>query len=135
MIDRTLIDWLILISCSCCRDIHFHSFCFFFFFNDTATTEIYTLSLHDALPISTGAERGSHPSLKLRVLLVMNLTESADRKSSRLNSSHMSISYAVFCLKKKNKKQIKYTIIYQNINYCNPHFEGYYTVITYDTYP
>src|SRR5436190_14021417 len=68
----------------------------FFFFNDTATPEIYTLSLHDALPIcawirwphcSKGATKG--PS------------SSPDRKSTRLNSSHTVISYAVFCLKKK----------------------------------
>src|SRR6476660_8528212 len=71
----------------------------FFFFNDTATTEIYTLSLHDALPISTAdsspwypcAAPGSHPAE----------AGAADRKSTRLNSSHQIISYAVFCLKKK----------------------------------
>src|SRR2546428_13683299 len=70
----------------------------FFFFNDTATTEIYTLSLHDALPIlpSAGARRPDRsrpppprPSFE-------------DRKSTRLNSSHDQISYAVFCSKKKN---------------------------------
>src|SRR5689334_24153596 len=74
----------------------------FFFFNDTATTEIYTLSLHDALPIYLPM-KSPGPST----------TESAprsrrarrlDRKSTRLNSSHSSISYAVFCLKKKKKK-------------------------------
>src|SRR5258708_15246463 len=94
-------------------------FLFLFFFNDTATTEIYTLSLHDALPISpTGLEDilarwgvdanpdvvqdaehgtskivsnfGSHPAVR-------------DRKSTRLNSSHQIISYAVFCLKKKKR--------------------------------
>src|SRR5436190_22143972 len=78
---------------------------FFFFFNDTATTEIYTLSLHDALPIwcrsaptstfsrSTGrwCSTGRWPT---------------DRKSTRLNSSHTVISYAVFCLKKKNKDTV-----------------------------
>src|SRR5256885_12620793 len=79
---------------------------FFFFFNDTATTEIYTLSLHDALPIydlappmlcvvetqasRTGAGTGRNRSGR-------------DRKSTRLNSSHLVISYAVFCLKKKKK--------------------------------
>src|SRR2546428_8698967 len=91
----------------------------FFFFNDTATTEIYTLSLHDPLPISlalqpgdldfdvarlTGrpgevaqpaAQLGRHHRLELR-----------DRKSTRLNSSHDQISYAVFCLKKKKKRNI-----------------------------
>src|SRR5256886_7216425 len=80
--------------------------CSFFFFNDTATTEIYTLSLHDALPIldagllgrSDGARRHRHlwdrvdPSHARRP---------QDRKSTRLNSSHSQISYAVFCLKKK----------------------------------
>src|SRR6266852_7741036 len=74
----------------------------FFFFNDTATTEIYTLSLHDALPISTtrsGACR--HSRRRARTCC------SRDRKSTRLNSSHGSISYAVFCLKKKKSKQIK----------------------------
>src|SRR3712207_7082423 len=91
---------------------------FFFFFNDTATTEIYTLSLHDALPILAGWDRS-------RALMRRRLAESAlahacdllrgrqtdmehaqqvtgvDRKSTRLNSSHANISYAVFCLKKK----------------------------------
>src|SRR5215211_8841806 len=70
---------------------------FFFFFNDTATTEIYTLSLHDALPISAAGA----PSIRRW----SNDSDSAitcrDRKSTRLNSSHTVISYAVFCLKKK----------------------------------
>src|SRR5215204_1384044 len=68
-----------------------------FFFNDTATTEIYTLSLHDALPISCRARPGpakgswaSSPEMR-----------HGDRKSTRLNSSHTVNSYAVFCLKKK----------------------------------
>src|ERR1041385_9367618 len=71
----------------------------FLFFNDTATTEIYTLSLHDALPIW----RLCHTVVVVRgrlchtVVLVVE-----DRKSTRLNSSHGYISYAVFCLKKKN---------------------------------
>src|SRR2546427_5167768 len=99
----------------------------FFFFNDTATTEIYTLSLHDALPISEG--RLSQAGLRLTAMrldargawefdLANRVTvrlgrrqvderfEKLDRKSTRLNSSHSQISYAVFCLKKK-KKQIK----------------------------
>src|SRR2546430_15848846 len=85
---------------------------FFFFFNDTATTEIYTLSLHDALPICdlgaglrvlrASATRGQlcgddlmhHRDVRLE-----------DRKSTRLNSSHSQISYAVFCLKKKKKRK------------------------------
>src|SRR5256885_3166328 len=92
--------------------------CFhFFFFNDTATTEIYTLSLHDALPIWVasavgvvlGGDAGQHP-LQLAgfnaVLLGVgghDHREHRDRKSTRLNSSHLVISYAVFCLKKKKK--------------------------------
>src|SRR5215813_14947353 len=81
-------------------------FIFFFFFNDTATTEIYTLSLHDALPILDqvvvrGRLRQTRDDRGLgRVDLVQ------DRKSTRLNSSHVRISYAVFCLKKKKKKKV-----------------------------
>src|SRR5574341_2066062 len=73
----------------------------FFFFNDTATTEIYTLSLHDALPISNKnpSARGATSSPPSRT------TCARDRKSTRLNSSHQLISYAVFCLKKKNNKE------------------------------
>src|SRR6267143_5912311 len=72
----------------------------FFFFNDTATTEIYTLSLHDALPISDAAGNAS----KCVVVYQHGMGGVGDRKSTRLNSSHSSISYAVFCLKKKKKK-------------------------------
>src|SRR2546426_3618325 len=76
----------------------------FFFFNDTATTEIYTLSLHDALPISSNRPGG------LGGFDIYTSTRTGDdgafgpgdRKSTRLNSSHLVISYAVFCLKKKN---------------------------------
>src|SRR5947209_13655236 len=94
-------------------------FFFFFFFNDTATTEIYTLSLHDALPIlklvwTRNNDRqivSSVPRSQLRPNT--GRTEcyrNQDRKSTRLNSSHANISYAVFCLKKKktNKKKIRY---------------------------
>src|SRR5574337_1521377 len=73
-------------------------FLFFFFFNDTATTEIYTLSLHDALPISRAAPATAWGRDRARC------DRGRDRKSTRLNSSHHSISYAVFCLKKKKKK-------------------------------
>src|SRR2546429_1656442 len=82
---------------------------FFFFFNDTATTEIYTLSLHDALPISDTTDLEVNWSCGRIFYLhrhLRNSTASAfviDRKSTRLNSSHGYISYAVFCLKKKKK--------------------------------
>src|SRR5256885_10736499 len=80
------------------------SLCSFFFFNDTATTEIYTLSLHDALPIC----RVDTYLVNLRNPQVIgantgSATIGTDRKSTRLNSSHLVISYAVFCLKKKKK--------------------------------
>src|SRR2546430_11446999 len=84
----------------------------FFFFNDTATTEIYTLSLHDALPISFRSVdlrhlqharrgRGAAPDAERS-----EPPAAQDRKSTRLNSSHSQISYAVFCLKKKNHNQL-----------------------------
>src|SRR4030042_5730484 len=68
-----------------------------FFFNDTATTEIYTLSLHDALPISSSGESAVRRSRE-RQSPACSLRPIADRKSTRLNSSHGYISYAVFCL-------------------------------------
>src|SRR5256885_7915378 len=90
---------------------------YFFFFNDTATTEIYTLSLHDALPISAdrgrvgeGGEdgrRGARARKGSRLAvdgLALRRLPRLDRKSTRLNSSHLVISYAVFCLKKKKTK-------------------------------
>src|SRR5208282_6874719 len=73
---------------------------FLFFFNDTATTEIYTLSLHDALPIYWS----SPPTPATRDCRSPRPRSPVDRKSTRLNSSHGSISYAVFCLKKKKNK-------------------------------
>src|SRR2546430_7022681 len=97
--------------------------CFlFFFFNDTATTEIYTLSLHDALPIfDTNGAFGlatvvSNPASvqtidgSARFTGLHDIPEAGDRKSTRLNSSHSQISYAVFCLKKKK------------INHNTPHY-------------
>src|ERR1017187_1641151 len=71
----------------------------YFFFNDTATTEIYTLSLHDALPISARNGRWRRTPRNSDCAR----RRETDRKSTRLNSSHRCISYAVFCLKKKNK--------------------------------
>src|SRR5256885_6696074 len=81
----------------------------FFFFNDTATTEIYTLSLHDALPISPSARifwrRGSR-MWNTRPRSPGCGEGAPDRKSTGLNSSHLVISYAVFCLKKKKKMKL-----------------------------
>src|SRR5258708_26672577 len=97
-----------------------HAFTLSFFFNDTATTEIYTLSLHDALPISakgnglicrvpmrfgsaiTSADRSAWSRAQETLSQVSRDHADRDRKSTRLNSSHQIISYAVFCLKKKN---------------------------------
>src|SRR3712207_7788940 len=104
---------------------------FFFFFNDTATTEIYTLSLHDALPISSRVTpcRSHHrvgTAPGIAVIPPTNppanptsgtldfLTARLDRKSTRLNSSHANISYAVFCLKKKKKEQTYGSTLYNN---------------------
>src|SRR5690625_7406675 len=81
----------------------------FFFLITTASSEIYTLSLHDALPISppfTHAEKRGQtcwPTVQPKF--------TRDRKSTRLNSSHVAISYAVFCLKKKKEKEIDYIIV------------------------
>src|SRR5438045_6810227 len=106
--------------------MHFTIVSSFFFFNDTATTEIYTLSLHDALPISL---HGIPILLKDNVGTADKMTTTAgsyalegsipsrdafiDRKSTRLNSSHLGISYAVFCLKKKKKNNIRITYLIQ----------------------
>src|SRR2546430_5773172 len=87
-------------------------FFFFFFFNDTATTEIYTLSLHDALPICSPSSTRCCTTIETMeaagrrrrgVCARRRGTPRRDRKSTRLNSSHSQISYAVFCLKKKKK--------------------------------
>src|SRR3989442_6150206 len=87
----------------------------FFFFNDTATTEIYTLSLHDALPIYEGLLQATRvlvkegftvlPYTNDDLVVVVGIGQDRDRKSTRLNSSHVRISYAVFCLKKKKRSK------------------------------
>src|SRR5436853_4834256 len=93
--------------------------CCFFFFNDSATTEIYTLSLHDALPIFEDVKH-FRAELKHLGFAQMKLLEerevkvhqfwAEDRKSTRLNSSHLGISYAVFCLKKKKQTHKTYRL-------------------------
>src|SRR2546430_12189106 len=109
---------------------HLQQFLFFFFFNDTATTEIYTLSLHDALPICcwpdapkksrrrcrgpSGNTSARRRASRCKCGRPANPRESRrprrrDRKSTRLNSSHSQISYAVFCLKKKTKNAYQHT--------------------------
>src|SRR3712207_7800485 len=104
---------------------------FVLFFNDTATTEIYTLSLHDALPISHSAASfsatdmvsapdepwtGSDIALSSRTVGPAPMVLLSDRKSTRLNSSHANISYAVFCLKKKT--ELHYAPAHRTI--CSP---------------
>src|SRR5688572_31989097 len=106
-----------------------------FFFNDTATTEIYTLSLHDALPIyleiDTETWENLPPGDHIAVIRGVrkdlaggrNVDFLLDRKSTRLNSSHSQISYAVFCLKKKKKKYIdSYSA---HLNTTKSHAESY----------
>src|SRR3712207_8655811 len=113
--------------CQCLHELSY----IFFFFNDTATTEIYTLSLHDALPISgslvvrgPGDRERADKALDVamrqagatKASMLQDLERGLkDRKSTRLNSSHANISYAVFCLKKK--KNIDKTYISDNQMY------------------
>src|SRR3712207_8419601 len=106
-----------------------------FFFNDTATTEIYTLSLHDALPISVDqvpeatltVDDVVAPTTVLLIVVVTTadlvgapIAKYQDRKSTRLNSSHANISYAVFCLKKKIN--IHCLVVYYRWNYHSMYF-------------
>src|SRR5438552_14442848 len=80
-----------------------------FFFNDTSTSEIYTLSLHDALPICPGEaimRQGEWGGNTFYIAVDGSLDVFIDRKSTRLNSSHQIISYAVFCLKKKKTNEM-----------------------------
>src|SRR5256885_8316921 len=110
------------------------SFFFFFFFNDTATTEIYTLSLHDALPISALQNqrsiwiRSSLPRTPTSCTLTSFVMEPwRDRKSTRLNSSHLVISYAVFCLKKKKTIRCGSFVDRQQTLYPSLHISLMYT--------
>src|SRR5256885_7255451 len=104
------------VVCKICLPASQSPFLFFFFFNDTATTEIYTLSLHDALPICGGADpspAGLHGAA-LHLCRWRSHRCQRDRKSTRLNSSHLVISYAVFCLKKKNTKLLPLSIVFSS---------------------
>src|SRR3712207_7631965 len=105
---------------------------FFFFFNDTATTEIYTLSLHDALPIFGGGDKAEAVAGRLLECPLPDALgalrdaldgladqDAKDRKSTRLNSSHANISYAVFCLKKKKNKTTQSKLLIHQVNYLN----------------
>src|SRR3712207_7684241 len=107
------------------------SFTLIFFFNDTATTEIYTLSLHDALPICRGRPllalrrprpRCKHPGGAHGASAVPTHARpqrrGPDRKSTRLNSSHANISYAVFCLKKKTINSCKTVLLLSYFPHC-----------------
>src|SRR5439155_24032980 len=111
-IHHSSLDSLSSVSSSCPLNSFTHyqlsPFSFFFFFNDTAPTEIYTLSLHDALPILKMLE-GQIADLKSRLGAAADprAKTDLDRKSTRLNSSHVAISYAVFCLKKKKKRKTR----------------------------
>src|SRR2546422_4866039 len=98
----------------------------FFFFNDTATTEIYTLSLHDALPISRRTARSALPSRSMIRKSKLGIGgSSSDRKSTRLNSSHGYISYAGFFFKKKKK--------IQELDHSNPqHTDGKQSRLSHD---
>src|SRR3712207_8922580 len=103
------------------------------FFNDTATTEIYTLSLHDALPISSFT-MGSGRSDLARKVSSLTCTDTSpsfvrntkpltpDRKSTRLNSSHANISYAVFCLKKKTRPPLRSVQTPTSNSPCHTHY-------------
>src|SRR5258708_23955980 len=106
----------------------------FFFFNDTATTEIYTLSLHDALPIydlpvliCRGTDQDGEVIDRKRKAIehFLNL----DRKSTRLNSSHQIISYAVFCLKKKNARRFDGSV-YENGFFAASHLAQFCPYLT-----
>src|SRR5690606_41536900 len=109
--QTVLVPCTVAAPCSISRCLHCYVmigvlFLVHFLFNDTATTEIYTLSLHDALPIYLGlgpqAAAGGPLPADPGPAHRLPAQPGEDRKSTRLNSSHVKISYAVFCLKKKN---------------------------------
>src|SRR5256885_9915791 len=121
------------------NSIHIHhtntifEYLYFFFLNDTAPTEIYTLSLHDALPISRHAAPTSVLDLSRAPLISSVNDPLGDRKSTRLNSSHLVISYAVFCLKKKKKQRDPNSPIDDLIVYANLPMRHLLSEITHHT--
>src|SRR2546422_7440021 len=103
----------------------FWSLFFFFFFNDTATTEIYTLSLHDALPISFSTMNADMPLVPAARSVTATMTKTSPTRpcvvrseEHTLNSSHGYISYAVFCLKKKKKQRKNHNTLIEQSNIC-----------------
>src|SRR5439155_25556724 len=128
--DRTLLTLIADDSYTSHSRTHLYALVIFlfFFFNDTATTEIYTLSLHDALPISSSRKKASNPSAcragSAAWPAVLSASPTRDRKSTRLNSSHVAISYAVFCLKKKKDQRHSHTV--------SLHAPNAYCVLSYD---
>src|SRR5438094_6350767 len=108
-----MVLWLSWDADSLIRRQHHDAFSAFFFFTDPATPEIYTLSLHDALPIWSRRERGDRKSLPAWFDHPRHRRRQLDRNSTRLNSSHRTISYAVFCLKKK--KNIPLTTSFRSV--------------------
>src|SRR5205807_5302673 len=114
--SKLIVELHVVAGCDVLVIIYSPNLSSFFFFNDPAPTEIYTLSLHDALPILRRRSRDARPEPLVdrrldgvdRRRVVEVARPHRDRKSTRLNSSHLVISYAVFCLKKK--KQSMYLV-------------------------
>src|SRR2546430_10387400 len=101
------------------------SLIFFFFFNDTATTEIYTLSLHDALPISPLRYSAVAPSAET---VCGKVNERVRSEEHTLNSSHSQISYAVFCLKKKKQQPHTLTLTEQSSDSISPRVRSIFSL-------
>src|SRR2546426_7868954 len=106
----------------------------FFFFNDTATTEIYTLSLHDALPIFGGGFGGFPGQFQGQFPGQCQFQgqfpgQFPDQKSTRLNSSHLVISYAVFCLKKKKELTLLHSVVCASTYNLLSHLETHWNTV------
>src|SRR5207247_11177192 len=122
---------IFLLFCFCCQFVHLCVLFFsIFFFIVPPTTEIYTLSLHDALPICRAMTTASvKPACCWPACSIFRMRPSSDRKSTRLNSSHEWISYAVFCLKKKINYKINTLKV---LSYLIIGLSDLTTLITYD---